>query len=83
MQELNFEVDQIVNNKDDVISFKCELHENLQKAMKKFVEERPNLDQYEIIHRAIAGFLMEKGFHNREITKLYLGGKYFQRNFEN
>ena len=83
MQELNFEVDQIVNNKDDVISFKCELHENLQKAMKKFVEERPNLDQYEIIHRAIAGFLMEKGFHNREITKLYLGRKYFQRNFEN
>ena len=73
----------ILNNKDEVISFKCELQENLQKAMKKFVEERPNLDQYEIIHRAIAGFLMEKGFHNRELTKLYLGGKYFQRNFDN
>ena len=73
----------ILNNKNEVISFKCELQENLQKAMKKFVEERPNLDQYEIIHRAIAGFLMEKGFHNREITKLYLGKKYFQRNFEN
>ena len=84
MQELNNDVNPIVlNHKDEVISFKCELQENLQKAMKKFVEERPNLDQYEIIHRAIAGFLMEKGFHNREITKLYLGGKYFQRNFEN
>ena len=80
MQELNFEVDQIVNNKDDVISFKCELHENLQKAMKKFVEERPNLDQYEIIHRAIAGFLMDKGFYNREITKL-IGIKIFSKKF--
>ena len=50
--------------------------------MKKFVEEHPNLDQYEIIHRAIAGFLMEKGFYNREITKLFVGVKYFQRNYE-
>ncbi len=84
MQELNCkENPRVTNKKDEVISFKCELQENLQKAMKKFVEERPNLDQYEIIHRAIAGFLMEKGFHNREITKLYLGGKYFQRNSEN
>ena len=83
MRELNFDVDQIVlNQKDEVISFKCELQENLQKAMKKFVEEHPNLDQYEIIHRAIAGFLMEKGFYNREITKLFVGVKYFQRNSE-
>ena len=84
MQNFNCDMKPVVlNNKDEVISFKCELQKNLQKAMNKFVEERPNLDQYEIIHRAIAGFLMEKGFHNREITKLYLGGKFFQRNFEN
>ena len=83
MQELNFNVNQIISNQEDeVISFKCELQENLQKAMKKFVEEHPNLDQYEIIHRAIAGFLMEKGFYNREITKLFVGVKYFQRNSE-
>ncbi len=83
MQELNYNVNPIVlNDKEEVISFKCELQENLQKAMKKFVEEHPNLDQYEIIHRAIAGFLMEKGFYNREITKLFVGVKYFQRNYE-
>ena len=83
MHELNYDSNSIVFNKnDEVISFKCELQENLQKAMKKFVEEHPNLDQYEIIHRAIAGFLMEKGFHNREITKLFIGVKYFQRNSE-
>ena len=83
MQKLNYDTNPIVfNQRDEVISFKCELQENLQKAMKKFVEEHPNLDQYEIIHRAIAGFLMEKGFYNREITKLFLGVKYFQRNSE-
>ena len=81
MQDLNYDLSQnILNHKDEVISFKCELQENLQKAMKEFVEKHPNLDQYEIIHRAIAGFLMEKGFYNREITKLFVGVKYFQRN---
>ena len=84
MQELNFDLSSnILNQKDEVISFKCELQENLQKAMKKFVEEHPNWDQYRILQAAIAGFLIEKGFHNREITKLYVGGKYFQRNTEN
>ena len=84
MQKLNYEANPIVlNQKDEVISFKCELQENLQRAMNEFVEKHPNLDQYSIIHRAIAGFLIEKGFHNREITKLYVGGKYFQRNSEN
>ena len=82
MQELNDDRNPIVlNHKDEVISFKCELQENLQKAMKEFVEKHPNLDQYSIIHRAIAGFLIERGFHNREITKLYVGGKYFQRKY--
>ena len=84
MQELNYnENPKVLKHKDEVISFKCELQENLQKAMKEFVEKHPNLDQYSIIHRAIAGFLIERGFHNREITKLYVGGKYFQRKSEN
>ena len=84
MEDFNDSTNSIVlNQKDEVISFKCELQENLQRAMNEFVEKHPNLDQYSIIHRAIAGFLIEKGFHNREITKLYVGGKYFQRNSEN
>ena len=83
MQNLDFDFSSRHDyQEDEIISFKCELQENLQKAMKKFVEEHPNLDQYEIIHRAIAGFLMEKGFYNREITKLFVGVKYFQRNSE-
>ena len=46
MQELNYEENsKVLNHEDEVISFKCELQENLQKAMKEFVEEHPNWDQ--------------------------------------
>ena len=43
MQELNYNKNsKVLNHKDEVISFKCELQENLQKAMKEFVEDHPN-----------------------------------------
>ena len=82
MKELNYiENLKVSKQNDEVISFKCELQENLQKAMKKFVEEHPNWDQYRILQAAIAGFLMEKGFQNRDITRLYIGNM-FSMNFK-
>ena len=61
MSELNSDENKIViNQKDEVISFKCELQENLQKAMKEFVEDHPNWDQYRILQAAIAGFFAAK-----------------------
>ena len=82
MHKLNCEANPIVlNQKDEVISFKCELQENLQEAMKKFVEEHPNWDQYRILQAAISGFLMQKGFQNRNLTRLYIGNM-FSMNFE-
>ena len=83
MQELNCDVNpKYINNKDEIISFKCDLHENLQQAMSKFVEDHPNWDQYRILQAAIAGFLMQKGFQNRDLTRLYIG-KMFSMDFEN
>ena len=82
MQKLNYDKNQIVmNKKEEVISFKCELQENLQIAMKEFVEEHPNWDQYRILQAAIAGFLMQKGFQNRNLTRLYIGNM-FSMNFK-
>ena len=83
MQKLNCDVNHpiVFNQKDEVISFKCELQENLQNAMQKFVEEHPNWDQYRILQAAIAGFLMEKGFQNRDLTRLYIGNM-FSMNFK-
>ena len=81
MQKISFDKNQIViNQKEDVISFKCELQENLQNAMNEFVEEHPNWDQYRILQAAIAGFLMQKGFQNRDLTRLYIGNM-FSMNF--
>ena len=83
MQELNCDVNQkYTNNKEVIISFKCDLHENLQQAMSKFVEDHPNWDQYRILQAAIAGFLMQKGFQNRDLTRLYVG-KMFSMDFDN
>jgi len=82
MNELNYKVEQnFIENKDEIISFKCDLHENLQEAMLEFIEKHPNWDQYRIIQAAIAGFLMQKGFDNRELTRLYLGNM-FSMNFD-
>ena len=82
MRELNQEANPIVLNKEEeVISFKCELQENLQMAMKRFVEEHPNWDQYRILQAAIAGFLMQKVFQNRDLTRLYIGNM-FSMNFK-
>ena len=82
MQELNYhENSKVLNHKDKVISFKCELQENLQMAMKEFVEKHPNWDQYRILQAAIAGFLMQKGFQNRDLTRLYIGNM-FSMNFK-
>ena len=82
MHQLNYdENSKVLNQKDEIISFKCELQENLQKAMKEFVEEHPNWDQYRILQAAIAGFLMQKGFQNRDLTRLYIGNM-FSMNFK-
>tara|TARA_B100000161_G_scaffold245867_1_gene201048 strand:- start:97 stop:342 length:246 start_codon:yes stop_codon:yes gene_type:complete len=74
MQELNYEVKPIVlKREEEKISFSLEIQGNLQNAMNKFVEQHPNWDQYNLIQAAIAGFLIQKGFHNRELTRIYLG----------
>jgi len=78
---LNLSVDSN-NINDDIISFKCELHQNLQHAMKEFVDAHPNWDQYRILQAAIAGFLLQKGFQTRDLTRLYVGNM-LSMNFEN
>ena len=83
MQELKCDSTKMISNqKDEIISFKCELNENIQMAMNEFVDKHPNWDQYRIIQAAIAGFLMQKGFQSRDLTRLYIG-KMFPMNFDN
>ena len=82
MQENNLDIykkSEASNN--EIISFKCELQGNLQKAMNEFIEKHPNWDQYRMIQAAIAGFLMQKGFNDRNLTRLYVGNM-FSMNFD-
>jgi len=44
--------------------------------MNEFVEERPYWDQYRILQAAISVFLIEKGFQNRDLTRLYIGNMF-------
>ena len=82
MQEINLEFkDDLLKTHNEIISFNCELNEHLQQAMKDFIDKHPNWDQYRIIQAAIAGFLMQNGFHNRNLTRLYIGNM-FSMNFE-
>ena len=82
MHEINLEFNEdLLKNEKEIISFKCELHLNVQQAMKDFIDKHPNWDQYRIIQAAIAGFLMQNGFHNRKLTRLYVGNM-FAMNFE-
>ena len=82
MQENNLAINKINEVSDnEIVSFKCELHGNLQKAMSEFIEKHPNWDQYRMIQAAIAGFLMQKGFNDRNLTRLYIGNM-FSMNFE-
>ena len=83
MQNLTCGLNRSVDiDNDEIISFKCELHQNLQHAMKEFVEDHPNWDQYRILQAAIAGFLLQKGFQTRDLTRLYVGNM-LSMNFEN
>lgn len=68
MHELDLEVNQNIN--EGKISFKCEIPQNLQKAMSNFIEERPNWDQYNIIEAALAEFLRNKGTQSSYLMKL-------------
>ena len=82
MKEINLEINNdLLKTKRKNISFTCELHENLQQAMNDFIDKRPNMDQYRFIQSAIAIFLMNNGFDNRNLRRLYIGNvlpNYFQ-----
>ena len=70
-----------VLDSEDIISFQTEIPKPIQQAMKAYIEKHPNWDQYRMIQAAIAGFLMQKGFNDRNLTRLYVGNM-FSMNFE-
>ena len=49
MQEINLEFNEDhLKTQKEIISFKCELNENLQQAMKDFMDKHPHWDQFRL-----------------------------------
>jgi hypothetical protein len=54
------------------VSFQAEVPEVLLASMRGFIEQHPNWDQYRLFQAALAGFLVQNGLKNREVTRCYL-----------
>jgi hypothetical protein len=54
------------------VSFRAEVPEALLASMRGFIEQHPNWDQYRLFQAALAGFLVQNGLKNREVTRCYL-----------
>ena len=65
-----------VLDSEEIISFQTEIPQPIQKAMKLFIEEHPNWDQYRLLQAALAGFLVQNGISSRLITRLYIGNMF-------
>jgi len=55
-----------------LVSLRAEVPEALLVSMRSFIERHPNWDQYRLVQAALAGFLVQNGLQNREVTRCYL-----------
>ena len=64
-----------------IISFQTKIPKPIQEAMKVYIEEHPNWDQYRLLQAALAGFLIQNGITSRLITRLYIGNMFGSHSF--
>jgi hypothetical protein len=57
---------------DGIVSLQAKVPEPLLRAMRDFIEQHPNWDQYRLFQAALAGFLVQNSVRDREITRCYL-----------
>ena len=55
-----------------MVSLQAPVPEALLVAMREFIERHPNWDHYRLVQAALAGFLMQNGVQNRDLTRHYL-----------
>jgi hypothetical protein len=54
------------------VSLQAQVPEELVQSMRRFLERHPNWDQYRLVQAALAGFLVQNGMQNRDLTRCYL-----------
>lgn len=55
-----------------MVSLRAEVPETLLEAMRVFIQQHPNWDQYRLFQAALAGFLVQHGSQDRAVTRCYL-----------
>ncbi|MEB3335426.1 MAG: DUF2811 domain-containing protein [Cyanobacteriota bacterium] len=54
------------------VSLRAEVPAALLEAMRTFLDQHPNWDQYRLFQAALAGFLVQQGSQDRAVTRCYL-----------
>ena len=57
---------------EGVVSLRADVPAPLLLAMRQFIDRHPNWDQYRLVQAALAGFLVQNGVGNRNLTRCYL-----------
>ena len=70
-----------VLDSEEIISFQTKIPQPIQQAMKVFIEQHPNWDQYRLLQAALAGFLIQHGISSRLITRLYICNMFESHSF--
>jgi len=55
-----------------IVSLRADVPAPLHEAMREFIERHPNWDQYRLFQAALAGFLVQQGLDDRDVTRWYL-----------
>ena len=79
-QKISIESSDVLES-EDTISFQTEIPKQIQQAMKVYIEQHPNWDQYRLLQAALAGFLIQNGISSRLITRLYIGNMFGSHSF--
>jgi hypothetical protein len=57
---------------ESLVSLRAEVPAPLLEAMRAFIDQHPNWDQYRLFQAALAGFLVQNGIRHRGVTRCYL-----------
>jgi len=55
-----------------MVSVENQFPKDLFDAMRLFIADHPQWDQYRLMQAAVAGFLFQQGCHDRAVSRLYL-----------
>ena len=67
------------NGTEQMVSFQTPLPGNLAQAMSQFIEAHPQWDQYRLMQAALAGFLLQQGVQQRDLTRRYVSSMFGRR----